>query len=139
VSVVIENTSDVPLYLFDGARMPYLLDQEGELVILYGVNPPDPLVNYMVIEIPATKLLPPHGRVEDEVSLTPLRLGDHYTLSRERNSPVTRHGAVTVQCTVGWGETPILSPREEPSVRNIHELLEWQRLSRATPVEVQFP
>lgn len=139
VLVVIENTSDVPLYLFDSARMPYLLEQEGELVILYGVNPPDPHVEYFMIEIPPTKVLPPGERVEDKVSLAPLRLGDHYSLARERNAAVTRHGAVTVHCMVGWGKTPILPPPEERHVRNINDLLAWQQISWAAPVEVRFP
>jgi hypothetical protein len=139
VSITIENTSDIPLHLFDSVRLPYLLEEGDELVILYGVNPPDPKVSYFMIEIPTTKVLPPGHRLEDEVSLTPLRLGDHYSLPRERNSAVARHGAVTVRCTVGWGTTPILPAPEERHVRNIQELLAWQQLSRSAPVQVQLP
>ena len=139
LSVVIENVSDGTLHIFDSGRMPYLLEEGDDLVILYGVNPPDPNTDYIAIEIPPTKALPPGERVEDTVSLTPLRLGDHYGLPRERNSPVTRQGAVTVRCEVGWGETPILPAPEEQAVRNINDLLAWQELSRSEPVEVQFP
>lgn len=139
VRVVIENASDDTLYLFDSNRMPYLLEENGNLLILYGVNPPEPNVDYFMIEIPTIKALPPGERVEDTVSLTPLRLGDHYSLPRERNPVVTRHGAVTVQCAVGWGYTPILPPHEEQSVQNITQLLEWQRLSQAEAIQVQFP
>lgn len=139
VRVVIENVSEATLHIFDSWRMPYLLEEGDDLLILYGANRPDPNMDYFAIEIPATKALPPGERVEDEVSLTPLRLGDHYGLPRERNSAVTRHGAVTVHCAVGWGSTPILTPSEEEHVRNIADLLAWQQLSRAAPVEVQFP
>lgn len=139
VSVVIENASSDTLHIFDSPRMPYLLEEGDDLVILYGVNPPDPNTDYFAIEVPPTKVLPPGERVEDTVSLTPLHLGDHYGLPRERNSPVTRHGAVTVRCEVGWGKTPILPAPAEQAVRNINDLLAWQELSRAEPVEVQFP
>ena len=139
VRVVIENVSDGTLHIFDSPRMPYLLEEDGDLEIFYGVNPPDPNVEYFAIEIPPTQALPPGEWVEDTVSLTPLRLGDHYSLPRERNPVVTRHGTVTVRCEVGWGETPILPAPEEQDVRNITQLIEWQQFSRAEPVQVQFP
>lgn len=139
VRLVVENASDANLHIFDSWRMPYLLEEDGDLLILYGVNPPDPNVEYYMIEIPATKPLLPGERVELEVSLTPLRLGDHYSLPHERNPAVTRRGAVTVQCEVGWGYMPIFSRQEEQNVRNINHLIEWQQISRAAPVEVQFP
>ncbi len=139
VRVAIENVSDDTLHLFASDRMPYLLEENGDLLILYGVNPPDPNVEYYMIEIPPTQALPPGERLELEVSLTPLRLGDHYSLPRERNSIVTRQGAVTVQCAVGWGYTPILTQQEEQSVRNINQLIAWQQLSRTEAIEVQFP
>lgn len=139
VRVAIENASSDTLHIFDSPRMPYLLEEDGDLLIFYGVNPPDPNAEYYIIEIPTTRVLPPGERVEDEVSLTPLHLGDHYGLPRERNSPVTRHGTFTVRCEVGWGETPILAREEEQHVRNITQLIEWQQFSRSEPVQVQFP
>ncbi len=139
VRVVVENVSDDTLHIFNSWRMPYLLEENGDLLILYGVNPPDPNTDYYMIEIPPTQALPPGERGELEVSLTPLRLGDHYSLPRERNSVVTRHGATTVQCAVGWGYTPILPAPDEQQVHNINQLIAWQQLSRAEPVEAQFP
>lgn len=139
VRVAIKNVSEEPLHIFDSPRMPYVLEQEGELVILYGVNPPDPNVEYFMIEIPATRLLPAGAEVTDVVRLTPLHLGNHYSLPRERNPAVTRHGEVTVHCEVGWGRTPILPAQEEQTVRNIQQLMAWQALSRAKPIPVQFP
>jgi len=139
VRVIIENVSDATLHIFDSWRMPYLLEQDGDLLILYGVNPPDPNMEYYMIEIPTTKILPPGEQVEIQVGLTPLRLGDHYSLPRERNPAVTKHGTVTVHCEVGWGRTPILPSPEEQNVRNINHLIEWQQLSRAEPIQVRFP
>lgn len=139
VRVTVENVSDDTLYILDSPRLPYLLEENGDLLILYGVNPPDPNVEYYFIEILPTRPLPPGKRVELEVSLTPLRLGDHYGLPRERNPVVEKHGPVTVHCEVGWGRTPILAREKEQHVRNITQLIEWQQLSRAEPVQVQFP
>ncbi len=139
VRVIIENVSDSALHIFDSWRMPYLLEQDGDLLILYGVDPPDPNMNYFMIEIPATKILPPGEQVEIQVGLTPLCLGNHYSLPRERNPAVTKHGAVIVHCEVGWGRTPILSSPEEQNVLNINQLMAWQEISRAEPVQVQFP
>lgn len=139
VRVNIENVSDTPLHIFDSRRMPYVLEENGDLVILYGVNPPAPHVDYVMIDIPSTTPLPPGARLADEVRLTPLYLGDHYGLPRERNTPVTRHGTVTVRCTVGWGRTPILPLPDEQHVRNIRALLAWQELSRSAALQVEFP
>lgn len=139
VRVIVENVSEDTLHVFDSWRMPYLLDQDGDLRILYGVNPPDPNTDYSMIEIPPTRPLPPGERVELEVSLTPLRLGDHYSLPRARNPIVAKHGPVTVSCEAGWGRTPILPGKEEQHVRNIHHLMAWQQLSQAAPLQVQFP
>jgi len=139
VLVVIENASDDTLYIFDNQRMPYLLEENDDLLILYGVNSLDPNVDTFMVEIPITQVLLSGERLEDAVSLTPLRLGGHYSLPRERNSVVKRHGTVTVQCAVGWGYTPILPQQEEQSVRNLQQLLEWQHLSRAEAIQVQFP
>jgi hypothetical protein len=139
VRVTIKNVADEPLHIFDSPRMPYVLEQEGDLVILYGVNPPDPNVEYFMVEIPTTRLLAPGAEVEDVVGLAPLHLGDHYSLPRERNRAVTRHGEVTVHCEVGWGRTAILPAPEEQTVHNIEQLMTWQALSRAEPVQVQFP
>ncbi len=139
VRVVIENVSDDTLHIFDSQRMPYLLEENDDLLILYGVNSLDPNVDIFMVEIPTTQALPSGERLEDEVSLTPLRLGGHYSLPRERNPAVKRHGAVTVQCAVGWSYTPILPQQEEQSVHNLQQLLEWQHLSRAEAIQVQFP
>ena len=140
VQVQIKNVSDTTLHLFDGARMPYVLLQDDEsLLVLYGVNPPDPNTEYFAIEIPITKPLEPGAAIEDEVSLTPLYLGHHYGLHRMRSRPTTKHGTTIVHCEIGWGETPILPRKEEKNVRNIIQLLEWQQLTQAEAIQVELP
>lgn len=140
VQVQIKNTSDATLHIFDSARMPYvLLQKDGALLILYGANPPDPNIDYFMIEIPITKPLAPGAVIEDEVSLTPLYLGHHYGLDRHRSRPTVKHGTTTVYCEVGWGETPILSHKEEKNVRNITQLLEWQHSTQAEAIQVELP
>ncbi len=140
VQVQIKNVSDTTRHLFNSARMPYvLLQADGSLLILYGVNPPDPNTDYFMIEIPATKPLAPGETLENEVSLTPLYLGHHYGLPRQRSRPTAKHGTTTVYCEVGWGETPILPAKEEKSIRNIQQLMEWQHVTRAEAVQVELP
>lgn len=139
VHVSIENVSDATLHIFDSQRLPYVLEEDDDLLILYGVHPPEPHRDYFMIEIPSTTPLPPGARIADAVSLTPLYLGDHYSLPRERNTPVTKHGTVMVRCAVGWGETPILPRPEEQHVHDIQDLLTWQELSRSTAIQVEFP
>ncbi len=140
VQVAIKNVSGDTLHLLDGGRMPYVLMQEDQsLLILYGVNPPDPNTEYFAIEIPPTKPLAPGAIIEDEVSLTPLYLGHHYGLHRTRSRPTEKHGETTVHCEVGWGETPILPPKEEKTVRNINQLMAWQHVTRAEAIQVELP
>ncbi len=140
VQVQIKNVSDATLHLFDSARMPYVLLQADEsLLILYGVNPPDPNKDYFTIEIPITRPLAPGAVIENEVSLTPLYLGHHYGLARQRSRPTVKHGTTTVYCEVGWGKTPILPAKEEKSVRNISQLLEWQHTTQAEAIPVELP
>jgi len=132
VDVRVINRSDATVHVLDGERMPYLLrDEGGELLVLFGVNPPDPDLDYLGIEIPLTRPLEAGSELQHNVPLRPLVLRDHY--SRER-APLELRGAVTVRCEVGWGETPITSQRARAS--SITTLLEWQRLARSEPVEV---
>ena len=140
VTMKIKNVSHTTLHIFDNTRMPYLLQQDDDsLLILYGVNPPDPLKNYFMIEIPITKPIQAGETIEEEVSLTPLYFGDHYGLNRHSNTPKQRYGPTTIQCQVGWGHTPILSHKKEKDVTNINALLEWQQLTSTDLFEIDFP
>lgn len=131
----IENISDSTIHIFDSPRMPYLLQQEdGSLIVLHGVNPPDPDIDYYGIEIPITQPVEPGEVVSYEVSLQPLYLKDHYETQRE---PTELHGSVTVHCQVGWGGTPILA--SERHKKSINFLLDWQNITEAEPTEVNLP
>ncbi|MBE9129620.1 MULTISPECIES: hypothetical protein [unclassified Coleofasciculus] len=135
VAYQIENVSDSTIHIFDSQRMPYLLQQDDEtLVVLHGVNSPDPDKDYYAIEIPITKPVEPGEVVNYEVSLMPLYLKDHYETQR---NPTELQGSVTVRCQVGWGETPILA--SERHTKSINSLLEWQHITEAEPIEVKLP
>ena len=82
-SVRIENRSDRAVHVLDGDRMPYLIADDGGLLVLYGVTPPDPEVDYYGVEIPTTRPLEPGAAIEHEVGLSPLYLSDHYETRRE--------------------------------------------------------
>ena len=140
VDIQIKNISQTTLHIFDSSQMPYLIEQEDDsLLILYGITPVDPTSTYFDVLIPVTKPLQPNQTITDQISLTPLYFGDHYSPPRYQNNPQQRYGSTTVYCQVGWGITPILSPREEKEVRTIYQLLDWQQLSTAKPIEVDFP
>ena len=131
----IENTSTATLHLFDSSRMPYLLLQaDGSLLVLHGVNPPDPDLEYYLIEIPITRPIRPGEVVEHQVSLNPLILKDHYETQR---SPTELHGVVKVHCQVGWGEKPVLA--SERHRWSISMLMAWQHLAQAGVIEIKLP
>ena len=133
LEVRIENRSERTVHVFDSERMPYFIADDAGLLVLYGVNPPDPDTDYYGIEIPTTRPLAAGAAVDHDVSLDPLFLRDHYETARE---PLALRGTVRVRCEVGWGETPI-----EPSERHLYSIesvLAWQRLAAAPPVEVEL-
>src|SRR4030095_4394006 len=52
VRYAIKNTGAQPVHLLDGARMPYLLRaKDGALLVLHGVNAPEPGEDYHMVEI----------------------------------------------------------------------------------------
>ena len=131
----IENSSMMTLYTFDSPRMPYILLQaDGSLLVLHGVNPPDPDLDYYMIEIPITRPIQPGEAVDRQVSLTPLYLSDHYETQR---TPTELHGAVKVHCHVGWGETPILA--SERHTLSITMVLAWQHIAQAEAIQIDLP
>jgi hypothetical protein len=131
----IKNVSTALVHVFDSPRMPYIFIQEdGSLLVLHGVHPPDPDLDYYGIEIPITRPLPPGEVMECKVSLTPLYLKNHYEEERE---PADLHGQVIVHCNVGWGERPILI--SERHTLSIEMLLAWQHIAHAEAVRVYLP
>jgi hypothetical protein len=132
VDVRVFNRSDTTVHVLDGERMPYLLrDADGGLLVLFGVNPPDPDLDYLGIEIPLSRPLEAGSELRHNVPLRPLVLRDHYSRGR---APLPLSGPVTMRCEVGWGETPITP--ENARQLSITTLLEWQRLARSGPVEI---
>jgi hypothetical protein len=133
LQVRIENRSDGTVHVFDSDRMPYFIAGAEGLLVLYGVNPPDPDTDYYGIEIPVTRPLAAGASIEHEVSLDPLYLRDHYEAERE---PAALRGTVSVRCEVGWGETPIEA--SERHLYSIESVLAWQRIAAAPPVMVEL-
>lgn len=129
-----ENAGPAAVHVFDSPRMPYLLTEGDTLVVLHGVNPPDPDIDYNVIEIPATRPLAAGESLEFEVRLVPLVLRDHFEAARR---PAVRHGPARIACRIGWGTTPI--PAATRHEWSIGRLLEWQHLATAEPMTVTFP
>ncbi|WP_028065421.1 hypothetical protein [Solirubrobacter soli] len=129
VRVRVENDGDATVHVLDGERMPYLIRDDAGLLVLFGVNPPDPEVDYYGVEIPTTRPLEPGATIEHDVSLDPLYLRDHYETQREP-TPLPR--PVTVRCEVGYGDTPIL--RSERHLYSIESVIAWQKLASAPPV-----
>ena len=129
-----KNVSGQPLHVFDSARMPYLLDDHGTLVVLHGVSPPPEDRDLNVIEIPTTRVLAPGEMLAFDVPLVPLRLRNHY--GDEPPGPA-RHGAATLVCRVAHGATPIDAAARTRTA--IGGLLAWQRIEASRPVTVQLP
>lgn len=127
------NVSGREVHVLDSRRLPYLLDEQGTLVVLHGVHPPPPDRNFNMIEIPTTRPLAAGEALSFEVALAPLRLRGHYV--EEPTAP--RHGAATVICRIAHGATPIDAAARMRT--SIDALLAWQTLEASPPVTVQLP
>jgi len=127
--VRIENDSDTTAHVLDGERMPYVIRDDDGLLVLFGVNPPDPDTDYYMVEIPTTRPLEAGEAVEHDVVLDPVPFHDHYTYDTDE-VPLER--PVTVRCEVGWGDTPILAA--EQHLYSIESVIAWQQLTAAAPV-----
>jgi hypothetical protein len=131
----IRNAGTEPIHLIDGKRLPYQLTDGATLVVLHGVNPPDPDRLYNMIEIPLTRPLAPGERLAGEQVLPPAMLRDHYG---EQPTPAAlQHGRIQVRCDVGWGTTPITAASRR--TMSIQQLLAWQQVTRSTALEVVVP
>ena len=134
VRCAVKNVSGRELHVFDSARMPYLLEEGGTLVVLHGVPPPPEDRDLNIIEIPTTRALGAGETLAFEVPLVPLRLRGHY--GDEPPGPA-RHGEATVVCRVAHGATPIDAGARARTT--IQALLAWQKLESSRPVTVRFP
>jgi hypothetical protein len=130
----VENMAPDTVHVFDSPRMPYvILQPDGSLLVLQGVNAPDPNTDYVLIEIPVTKAIALGERWAQEVSLSPVVLADYYGKVR---TATFLHGRMYVHCHVAWGRTPILD--SDRSRFSVNKLLEWQHWAQAASIEVDF-
>lgn len=134
ISVELLNGQSETIHIFDSPRMPYFIAREdGALLILFGVNPPDPEIDYGMIEIPLTRPLSPGESTSWQVELNGFHLKDHYQAERE---PAALQGAVPVIVQVGWVAAAI-TPKDRFRT-NIKKLLAWQNLAECAAGEVVF-
>lgn len=134
LNYTIKNNSGQTVHIFDSDRMPYRIrEADGSLTVLYGVNAPDPDIDYNFIEIPLTQPMAAGEEIEGVVSLRPLFLGDHYG---KQNQATTLTGKVTLHFQAAWGKTPILKANRVNM--SINTLLTWQQLSPVVSIEGSF-
>ena len=132
--LTVENTAADTLHIFDSARMPYLiLQDDGSLLVLHGVNAPDPDIDYPMIEVPVTQAMAPGAKWETTVVLAPMVLADHYQQAR---TATALQGQVQVHVQVAWGRTPIL-PADRARL-SIQALLDWQQRALTDPIWITF-
>lgn len=131
----IHNTGSEAIHVIDSKRLPYQIADGETLVILYGVNSPDPNRLYNMIEIPLTRPLAPGERIAGEQALPVALLRDHYG---EQPAPGTLlHGTVHARCDVGWGTTPITAASRRGM--SIQQVVAWQQVARSEPFDVVLP
>lgn len=129
------NNSGEVVHIIDSKRLPYLVrEQDGSIVALYGVNEPDPDMDYYAIEIPLTRPLGPGERFEDELQLVPLVLRDHFD---GVGPEVQVEGTLRVRCRLAFGRTPIEKPMRHRM--NINALLAWQIWVDAPELQIDVP
>jgi hypothetical protein len=131
----IRNAGTEAIHVIDSKRLPYQLADGATLVLLHGVNPPDPDRLYNLIEIPLTRALAPGEQIAGEQSLPITTLRDHYG---DQPAPAALlHGRIQVRCSIGWGTTPITAASRR--TMSIQQLLAWQQLTRSAVLEVVLP
>lgn len=135
VQWTIENRGDDTVHVLSSERMPYLLPgPDSMLYLLQGVNPPDPMKDYHMIEIPTTVALKPGSSINGTRALLPLRFRDHYG---DLDADTSISGEVGLRFQVGWGKTPILA--SERHKININIVLSWQTLAESETVHITLP
>ncbi len=132
----IRNVGLETIHILDGRHMPYQLALDPTtLVILHGVNPPEPGKLYNMIDIPLTRPLAAGQRFGGEVVLPTGTLRDHF-----RRHPIPAslaHGTIQVRCEVGWGVSPITAANRLQMT--MPRLLAWQQIARYGPISVTLP
>jgi hypothetical protein len=125
------NRSSEVIHVLASPRLPYVLFEDGRAVVLYGVNDPDPDLDYYGIEIPLTRPLPPAEHLVVETTLVPLVPHHHY---EAKQTPVVLPRELEVICKAAYGDTPIDEARR--AATQIKTLLAWQHWVSAPPLRV---
>jgi hypothetical protein len=125
------NRSAATVHVLASERLPYVLFEDGRAVVLYGVNDPDPDLDYYGIEIPLTRPLAPGDRLAASATIVPLVPRHHY---EAKQAPVALPAELEVVCKLAYGEAPIDEARR--GAMAINGLLAWQRWVTAPPLRV---
>lgn len=126
------NRSPAPVHVLASERLPYVLFENGRAVVLYGVNDPDPDLDYYGIEIPLTRPLAPGEHLVAAATIVPLVPRHHY---EAKQAPVALPAELEILCKLAYSETPIDEARRDAMA--IHVLLAWQRWVTAPPLRVK--
>lgn len=89
----------------DASCLACVLDGPGRAGrgVLYGVNDPDPDLDYYGIEIPLTRPLAPTEHLAVDATLVPLVPRHHYEAMQ---TPVALPDELDVICKAAYGDTP---------------------------------
>lgn len=101
-------------------------------MVLYGVNDPDPDLDYYGIEIPLSRPLAPDEHLVAETTIVPLVPRHHY---EAKQAPVALPAELEVICKLAYGDTPIDEARRR--AMSINGLLAWQHWVTAPPLHVK--
>jgi hypothetical protein len=126
------NRSSEVIHVLASPRLPYLLFEDGRAVVLYGVNDPDPDLDYYGIEIPLSRPLAPGEQLVATTRLVPLVPHHHY---EAKPSPVALPGELEVICKAAYGVTPIGDAQR--AAMQIKTLLAWQHWVTAPTLHVK--
>jgi len=128
---LVNHSADV-IHVLASPRLPYVLFEGGRALVLYGVNDPDPDLDYYGIEIPLTRPLAPGEQLSVDTTLVPLVPRHHY---EAKQAPVALPPELDVVCKAAYGDTPIDDARR-PTMQ-IKALLAWQHWVTAPPLRVK--
>lgn len=126
------NRSSDTIHVLASPRLPYVLFEDGRAVVMYGVNDPDPDLDYYGIEIPLTRPLAPGEHLVADTTLVPLVPRHHY---EAKQAPVALPDELEVLCKAAYGDTPIDDARR--AAMQIKALLAWQHWVTAPPLRVK--
>lgn len=126
------NRSPDVVHVFASTRLPYVLFDGGRATVLYGVNDPDPDLDYYGIEIPLTRPLAPGEHLVAGATIVPLVPRHHY---EAKPAPVALPADLEVTCKLAYGDTPI--DEDHRARMTINALLAWQHWVTAPTLHVK--